>query len=88
MNDKDLQQRSRTNWEILNQKTDAEIDTSDIAPLDEEFFARAKWQMPEQPMVTLVMEPDVLQWFKVQGGDFRRRVNAALRIYAEAYKEL
>ena len=88
MSNKDLKRHSRTNWEALNQKTDAEIDTGDIPALDEEFFAHAQWQESEQPMVALVVEPDVLNWFKAQGGHFRRRVNAALRIYAEAHKEL
>ena len=42
--------------------------------------------MPGQPVVALVMEPDVLQWFKAQGGDFRGRINEALRTYAESHK--
>ena len=87
MNVNKLKTHSKTNWEALDQKTDEEIDTSDIPLLDEEFFANAEWQMPEQPMVTLVVDPDVLEWFKDQGGNFRHRINAALRIYAQAHKE-
>ena len=68
--------------------TDEEIDTSDIAPLDEKFFANARLRMPEKRVsVTLDVDAEVLEWFKAQGEDFRNRINAALKIYAEAHKE-
>ncbi len=37
--------------------------------------------------VTLDVDADILEWFKAQGEDFRNRINAALKIYAEAHKE-
>jgi uncharacterized protein (DUF4415 family) len=68
--------------------TDEEIDTSDIPPLDEAFFADARLRMPEKLVsVTLDVDAEVLEWFKAQGEDFRNRINAALKIYAEAHKE-
>jgi uncharacterized protein (DUF4415 family) len=68
--------------------TDEEIDTSDIPPLDETFFANARLRMPEQQVsVTLDVDADVLAWFKAQGEDYRNRINAALKIYAEAHTE-
>lgn len=68
--------------------TDEDIDTSDIAPLDDDFFARAKWQMPEKKTaVTLSVDSEVLEWFEAQGADFQKRINAALKIYAEAHQE-
>jgi hypothetical protein len=38
---------SNTNWERLATMTDEDIDMSDIPPLDDDFFRRAKLQMPE-----------------------------------------
>jgi uncharacterized protein (DUF4415 family) len=68
--------------------TDEEIDTSDISPLDETFFANARLRMPEKKVsVTLNVDADVLEWFKAQGEEFQQRINAALKIYAEAHKE-
>jgi uncharacterized protein (DUF4415 family) len=68
--------------------TDEEIDTSDIPPLDETFFANARLRMPEQKVsITLDVDAGVLEWFKAQGEDFQNRINAALKIYAEAHKE-
>ena len=68
--------------------TDEEIDTSDSPPLDDDFFARAEWRMPKKKRaVTLSVDSEVLKWFEAQGADFQQRVNAALKIYAEAHQE-
>ena len=37
--------------------------------------------------VTLEVDADVLEWFKSQGAEFQTRINAALRIYAEAHQD-
>ncbi len=67
---------------------DDEIDTSDIPPLDETFFANAKLRVPGKKIsLTVSVDADVLEWFKAQGEEFQNRINAALRIYAEAHKE-
>ncbi len=68
--------------------TDEEIDTSDSPPLDDDFFARAQWRMPEKKTaVTLSVDSEVLKWFEAQGADFQQRVNAALKIYAQAHQD-
>jgi len=68
--------------------TDEDIDTSDSPPLDDDFFARAEWRMPEKKRaVTLSVDSEVLKWFEGQGADFQQRVNAALKIYAEAHQK-
>jgi uncharacterized protein (DUF4415 family) len=67
---------------------DEEIDTSDIPPLNETFFADARLHLPKKKeSVTLDVDADVLDWFKAQGADFPQRINAALKIYADAHKE-
>jgi uncharacterized protein (DUF4415 family) len=88
MSGQDLKKPSETNWARVSEMNDEEIDTSDIPPLDEAFFADARLRMPEKSVsVTLDVDAEVLEWFKAQGEDFRNRINAALRIYAEAHKE-
>ncbi len=68
--------------------TDEEIDTSDCPPLDDDFFARAELRMPQKKTaVTLSIDSEVLKWFEGQGADFQQRVNAALKIYAEAHQD-
>jgi len=88
MNAQDLKKPSETDWERLSEMPDEEIDTSDIPPLDEAFFANARLRMPKGKVsLTVDVDADVLEWFRAQGEEFTERVNAALRIYAEAHKE-
>ena len=88
MSVKNLQKPSKTDWARIDRMTDEEIDISDSPPLDDDFFARAEWRMPEKKTaVTLSVDSEVLKWFEAQGADFQHRVNAALKIYAEAHQE-
>ena len=81
-----LKPRSKTNWEALENKPDEAIDASEIAPLGDDFFERAQWQMPSQELLVLPVDAGVLTWFKAHNGDFKARVDAALRFYMEAHK--
>jgi len=37
--------------------------------------------------VVISVDADVIEWFKAQGDEYQKLLNAALRIYAEAHKE-
>lgn len=77
---------SKTHWARVDAMTDDDIDTSDIPELDDGFFERASVRVPEQQVpVTLRVDANVLAWFKAQGEDYEERLNAALRLYAEAH---
>lgn len=67
--------------------SDDEIDTSDIPPLDESFFANADLRMPEGK-VSLILnaDEDVIEWYQAQGGSFQGLLNAALRDYADSHR--
>lgn len=66
---------------------DEDIDTSDIAPLSEEFFGKAKWRIPESFVtVTVPIDTETFAWFQAQGETAQQQMAAALRIYAEANK--
>jgi len=55
--------------------------------LDESFFAKATWRMPEgQEFITVPIDSGLLAWFQAQGDESEQRMIAALRIYAEAHK--
>jgi uncharacterized protein (DUF4415 family) len=85
--DEEKNQANRTDWARIDALTDDTIDASDIPPLTEAFFARATLRWPRQPVtVTLHVDPDVLAWFKALGDGYEQRINAALRIYAEAHQ--
>lgn len=78
---------SRSDWKAVDALTDDDIDTSDIPPLDESFFAQAELRMPRtKPAITIRLDPDVLDWFKAQGKGYQTRINAVLRMYMEGQK--
>lgn len=88
MNGKNLKKPSETYWARIDRMDDEDIDTSDIPSLDDDFFDSAQLRMPEKKVpVTLSVDSDVLKWFESQGSEFQHRINAALRIYAEAHQE-
>jgi uncharacterized protein (DUF4415 family) len=66
---------------------DEEIDTSEIPPLDDSFFAKAKLRMPKQVSVTMLVDADLLEWFKAQGEEYESLINSALRRYVEEQRE-
>ncbi|MCG8347088.1 MAG: BrnA antitoxin family protein [Chloroflexales bacterium] len=57
--------------------TDEELDYSEIPPLTDEFFARAKLVLPN----AVELDPDIVAWFKQHGRDYPTRINQILREY-------
>jgi uncharacterized protein (DUF4415 family) len=79
-----LKNTSLTDWERVDALTDDEIDTSDIPPLDDDFFANAELVMPEpKQVITIRVDKDVVEWYKSQGKGYQTRMNAVLRMYME-----
>ena len=89
MSENDLKNTSKTNWAKLEAMTDEEIDTSDIPPLDEQFFANARLRMPPGKIaVTVSVDKDTIDWYQAQGEESKALMSAALKIYAEAHREI
>jgi uncharacterized protein (DUF4415 family) len=83
----DFKKPSKPDWEGLDDIVE-EMDTSDLPPSDKTFFSNSRLRLAEKSVpVTVEIEADLLEWYKAQGGDFQSRINAALRIYAEAHRE-
>jgi uncharacterized protein (DUF4415 family) len=63
---------------------DEDIDYSDIPPLTEEFFQNATLRIPATQAHPLIqLDPDVLQWFQAQGGEYKSLINSVLRHHIE-----
>ena len=73
MNEKDSNNISKTDWKRVDALTDAEIDASDIPPLDDAFFANAQLRQPKSNLVLLAS--DVADAFPTS-----EAVNEALRL--------
>ena len=61
------------------------IDYSDIPPLGDEFFtkARAAWP-PAKKQITIRLDADVLDWLKAHGRGYQTRINRILRAAMES----
>ncbi len=82
-----MKEKSETDWARVDSLTDEEIDTTDIPPLGDAFFSRAKLRMPDgSTAVTLQLDPETYTWFKSLGAEAEERMRAALRLYAESHR--
>lgn len=87
MNDNNTQKQSMTDWARVDAMTDDEIDTSDSPELGPEFFANAVlWKPKSQRTVGLILEKEVVEWFEEQGPNYKIRMSAALKEYADAHR--
>ncbi|MFQ4134921.1 hypothetical protein PGN35_001245 [Nodosilinea sp. PGN35] len=88
MNEGATNNTSKTDWARIDAMTDDDIDTSDIPPLGEAFFAKATLRMPQSTVsvVAVPVDAETLGWFQAQGEGAEQHMAAALRIYAEAQK--
>lgn len=83
-----MKKLSRTDWQRIDSMSDAEIDTSDIPPLDAEFFSNAEVRLPRpKELITLRLDHDILAWFRGFGKGYQTRINAVLRTYMEAHRK-
>lgn len=88
MSDQDSTNTSRTNWAALESMEDEGIDYSDIPPLTEKSFEKATLRIPASQAQQLVrIEPDILQWFQSQGGEYKDLINSILRRYVDSKAE-
>jgi uncharacterized protein (DUF4415 family) len=58
------------------------VDTSDIPPLTDEFFAKAvrnPYYRPVKQSTTVRIDADVLAWLRAQGAGYQTRIDAILR---------
>lgn len=68
--------------EKLAKMPDSEIEYSDIPPLGEDFFKRAKvgvFYRPIKAPITIRIDKDVLDWLRSKGADYQTRANQILR---------
>ncbi|MBX3288950.1 MAG: BrnA antitoxin family protein [Acidobacteria bacterium] len=82
-----MKTRSKTDWKRIDAMSDDDIDTSDIPELDDAWFADAELRIPEHTKTVLInIDEDVLKWFEEQGPGYQFKMNAALKIYADAHR--
>lgn len=85
MNENIMSNISKTDWSRIDGMNDEDIDTSDIPPLSEKFWAKAQLRMPKPPVtVEVEVDTETLAWFQAQGETAQQQMSVALKIYAQA----
>jgi len=81
-------QKRKKELAALAEKSDGDIDYSDIPPLDDTAWERAiLWKdaihnglyKPKKIVTTVRIDADVMAWLKQQGRGYQTRLNAILR---------
>src|SRR6202140_2687289 len=69
----------------VDRMKDADIDYSDIPPLDKSFLKRATTAWPPvKKQLTIRLDADVLDWLKAHGRGYQTRINRILRVVMES----
>ncbi len=77
-----LTEAQQAEIEALAAMPEEAIDTSDIPPLDDEFWKKAvhnPFYHPVKHTMTVQLDDDVLAWLKSQGTGYQARINEILR---------
>jgi uncharacterized protein (DUF4415 family) len=69
----------------IDRMRDADIDYSDIPPLDKTFLKKATTAWPPvKKQLTIRLDGDVLDWLKAHGKGYQTRINRILRVVMES----
>jgi uncharacterized protein (DUF4415 family) len=84
--------RGKTDWAAVDALTDAEIqaavrDDPDAVPLDFDWSEAVLIIPPKKKPISIRVDEDVLDYFKLEGAGYQRRMNAVLRSYMEQRKK-
>lgn len=81
---------SKSDWQALRNMTEEELEASITADPDWKDVP-ADWYKDAVPVIpgpkqllSLRLDPDVVEWFRAQGAGYQTRMNAVLRAYVKA----
>ena len=85
--------KSETDWKRVDSMKDEDIDFSDNPEATPEMFARAVVRrnfkvIPRKKQLTLRIDSDVVDWYKLQGRGYQTRINSLLRAYMKEHQRL
>ncbi len=80
--------KSKTDFKALDALSDHDIDYSDLNEQNEQFWARAQVvDYGPKKVISIRIEPDVLDWFKAQKGRYQKLMNEVLKNYMHMHCE-
>lgn len=77
----------KTNWDLVNNMTDNDINYDDIPEATEDIFRIMTAREPEKVKVNLALSREVIDFFKQQGNKYQTRINDVLLAVVHSYKK-
>ena len=83
-------QQSQTDWNVIDDMDDKDIELLEVPEVSVEQFAKGVVRkglksIPNKSQITLRIDTDVLSWFKSQGKGYQTSINALLKEYMKAH---
>lgn len=84
--------KGKTDWDRVRALTDEEIEAAVGRDPDAEFWTEDDWAEAElvvpkrKIIISLRLDPDLLDYFKKDGRGYQTRINAVLRRFVEVQK--
>jgi len=83
--------KGKTDWDAVDALTDTEIEAAvrqdpDAVPLDFDWSKAVLVVPPKKKAISIRVDEDVLDYFKEEGGQYQRHINAVLRSYMQQKK--
>ena len=81
--------KGKTDWKRVDALTDEEIDASIANDPDWDGFRNIDWSQavlivpPKKKAISIRVDEDVLDYFRKEGGQYQRHMNAVLRSYMQ-----
>jgi uncharacterized protein (DUF4415 family) len=78
----------KTDWAVVDALSDEEIEKAirndpDAVPLDFDWSKAVLVIPPKKKAISIRVDEDVLDYFKIEGPGYQRRINAVLRSYMQ-----
>ena len=83
--------KSQTDWKRVDALKDQDIDLKEVPEISPEAFSRGVVRkglkvIPRKTQLTLRVDTEVLEWYRMQGPGYQTKINALLRAYMEAHE--
>jgi len=82
---KKLSKKDIEELERIRDMKDEDIDYSDIPETDEEFWKDAElvYYPKKKKQLSIRLDPEILEWFKLQGKGYQTKINEVLKNYVD-----
>lgn len=84
-----MKKLEKTNWDKLNKMSDSQINYSDIAETDAQFWSEAEIIYPhKKTKLTITVDDDIALWLKQFGDKYNNTINNILRVHFSTFRNL